>query len=316
MTAEKFVDCLTDDINESDYEEPPLSNKNHYKYRTLRGKTKYIAKSNKFILKETTLQNLIDCFCQDIIIIPSIQRDINYEKINNMITTFHDDNETFNFLTNPIQLVYMREYNKYLLIDGQHRFCMYRQLLEISQIKEDYEILVNITLTDDKDKIYKMYKHFNYDIQNTIKTIDEFQIDFQKIFKELNYDKFSNINCRIIKKYFSITTNQYIYTFEEFIKILYDSNYIELFESIDDSFEYLIQTNNIFATKFYTTENINELKLKKEEINNINRKIIYNLKHNNFLELLLEDDIRDKPFEGIHTWIDKKKKYSITVLCN
>lgn len=316
MTEEKYLDCLTDNIDDSECDEPHISNKNNYKYKTLRGKTKYMAKSNNYILKETTLQNLIDCFCQDIIIIPSIQRDINPEKINNMIITFNEDNETFNFLTNPIQLVYMKLYNKYLLIDGQHRFCMYRQLLEKLQIQDDYEILVNIILTDDKEKIYKMYKHFNYDIQDTIKTIDEFQIDFQKIFRELNYDKFSNINCRIIKKYFSIISNQYIYTFEEFIKILYDSNYIELFESIDDSFEYLIQTNNIFTTKFYTTENINELKLKKEEINNVNRKIIFNLKHNNFLELLLKDDIRDKPFEGKHTWIDKKKKYSITILCN
>ena len=306
-----YEDCLTDDLYTG------IKSKNHeYKYKSLRGKTKYMAKSRKFTIKETTIKNLIDCFYQDIIVIPTIQREIDNTKIDNMILTYNDDSETFNFLTNPIQLVYMDNYEKYLLIDGQHRFCMYRQLLESLLIEEDFEILINITTTNDKEIIYKMYKHFNYDIQDEIKTIEEFKIDFKKIFKVLEYDKFSNINCKNIKKYFSQVNNQYIYTFDEFITILYDKNYIELFESVNDAYEYLIETNNIFCKKFYTEDNKNDIKFKKDELNSINRNIIFNLKQNNFIKLLLDQDIKYNSFEASHSWIDKKKKYSISYTCN
>jgi hypothetical protein len=233
-----------------------------------------------------------------------------------MILTFCDDNDTFNFLTNPIQLVYMCDYEKYLLIDGQHRFCMYRRLLESLFIDDEWEILINITNTNNKEVIYKMYKHFNYDIKNKIKTIDEFNIDFKKIFKELDYDKFTNIYCKNIKKYFAHTINSYIYTFNEFITILHNLNYIELFDSIEDSYEYLLETNDIFNRKFYTEDNKNDILFKKDELNSINKKIIFNLKQNNFIKLLVEQDIKTEPFEGTHTWTDKKKKYSISIVCN
>jgi len=47
---------------------------------------------------------------------------------------------------------------QYLLIDGQHRFNMYIKLLELGIINNDYEIMVNYIKTNDKDKIYSMYK--------------------------------------------------------------------------------------------------------------------------------------------------------------
>ena len=310
MTDEVFVDCHDDELEIK------------YKYKTIRGLTKYTSISEKFITKEITIQNLIDCHAREIIIIPIFQRDLNIDKVDNMIITYKKDKESFDFLTNKIQLVHMKEYKKYLLIDGQHRFHMYKRLLDMHIINDTQKILVNIINCNSKEEIYEMYKHFNYDIIDTLKQIDKNQEtpipenmeQFRIILKKLEYEKFSNIINDKYKKYFSTDSN-YVYSLEKFIQILYDSDYIDLFESSKIAFDYLIETNNIYCNKFYTSDNISDMKLNKEELYNIKQKIIFSLKNNNFIKLLIEDDIKNKFFEASHSFIDKKKKWDFMFMC-
>jgi len=330
MAEESYEDCVNATNSDSDDETYDLSQKitiqdyktknlstkavKEYKYKSLRGKTINTSKSKKFITKQINIRNLLECFELGDIHIPSIQRTIDETKIENMLKTYREDNESFNFLTNPIQLIYMSDYDKYLLIDGQHRFYMYRKLFESLLIDNEYEITVNIIKTNDKETIYGIYKRFNYDISDRLKTIDEFDIEFEKIFKDLNYTQF-NIFCCKIMKYFATKTNPYIYTFEEFINILYDGGYVEKFDTVKDSYDYLKDTNKKFFEKIYTEKNKKSMILNKEEVNTINQKVIFNLKQNNYIELLIDYDISNDAFKGKHIWIIDNIEHSVSILC-
>ena len=87
MIEEVFVDCHDDELEIK------------YKYKSIRGLTKYTSISEKFITKEITIQNLIDSHAREIIIIPIFQRDLNIDKVDNMIITYKKDKESFDFLT-------------------------------------------------------------------------------------------------------------------------------------------------------------------------------------------------------------------------
>jgi len=308
MVEEHFEDCINDDN---------LTENIKYKFKSIRGITKYTSKSGNFTLKEITIENLLNCFSQNIIIIPSIQRDIDQSKIDQMIVTYKEDNESFNFLTNSIQLIYMSDYNKYLLIDGQHRFHMYKKLLELLFIQNNYKILVNITKSNDKEYIYNMYTQFNYDIRTEIKTIENFKLNFDTIFTDLDYKIFNSMYCKNIIKYFAKEQNPLIYTFTEFYNILYDKEYIEKFKTVQDAYEYIIDTNRIFYKKFYCTVKIKKsIVFPKEEMSYIDKKIIFNLKQNNYIDLILNHDIIDQPFKASHIIIDGNSEQIITLSCD
>ena len=69
---------------------------------------------------------------KEIIIIPEFQRILNMDKIDLMISSYSNDPDYFNYLTNPLQIVRLVEDKSelYFLIDGQHRFFMYKRLYE------------------------------------------------------------------------------------------------------------------------------------------------------------------------------------------
>ena len=104
MTEEVFVDCHDDELEIK------------YKYKTIRGQTKYTSISEKFITKEITIQNLIDCHAQDVVIIPIFQRDLNIDKVENMIITYKKDKEftdNITFLIEKINLLIFNIDNEY-----------------------------------------------------------------------------------------------------------------------------------------------------------------------------------------------------------
>jgi len=280
------------------------------KYKTIRGRTLSKSKSGNLYTKQNTLQNLIDCFNQDIIIIPGFQRELNYEKINKMISTYKEDNETFNFMTNYIQLVEIHN-NKYLLIDGQHRFHMYIKLLELGILNNKYEIIVNYIKSSDTDKIYSMYKLLNSDINiKPPSQLPDFETHVTLIFKKIYY---TELKDKLNEKYNFKKTSESIYSLDEFIEILYTKEYIELFENVNDAYTYLIDKNNTYCDNLYTENNKNEMKLKKDELTNINNKIIFTLKKNNFIELLTAD-IDSSSFECTHKWTYNKISMTFSLI--
>lgn len=291
MSEDIFSDCISEEQKQ-------------YKYKSIRGET--ILKSKNFIKKRICIQNLIECYEQGLIIIPDFQRQINEQKIEQMLNTFELDNDTFNFITNPIQLVYISDSDKYLLIDGQHRFHMYKRLYDFDKI---HDIFINIINETNIDKILNLYTKLNIDNPNTI--------NIKTTVQYLQYIKLKNLLNDNYKKFF-MENNESIYSLDEYIKLLENNSYIDNFENVSDAFYYIQNINKIYFSKLYTNDNIENIKLNKDEKKNIQYKIVFNIKNNNFIELLLNYNIEknDEKYECCHSWRDKKKKHSFSILIN
>ena len=74
-----------------------------------------------------------------------------------------------------------------------------------------------------------------------------------------------------------------------------------------------IDKNNTYCDNLYTENNKNEMKLKKDELTNINNKIIFTLKKNNFIELLTAD-IDSSSFECTHKWTYNKISMTFSLI--
>jgi len=284
---ELFVDCENDDEQIKSY-----------KYKTLRGETKSKSKSNKYVRKEVYIQNLYDLYKQNIIIIPSFQRKLNIDKVILMTKTYEIDNEIFIFVTNPIQLVYIEELNKYFLIDGQHRFNMYINTFEKNQ--KDFQININIINENDINKILQLYSNLNIDNPDICSS------DLIDIFKMHQYIKLRDNLYKNYKKCF-IENNQYIYSISNFIKILQDASYMDAFNNVEDATIYIKRVNKIFYNKFYTNDTLDRIKLNKDELNMIKLRKIFTIKNNNFINLLVYTNIDEytEKYKFSHSWKDK-----------
>ena len=95
-------------------------------------------------------------------------------------------------------------------------------------------------------------------------------------------------------------------------------NHIDNFNSIEDAYQYILNINKIYFNNFYTEDSIESITLNKDEKKNINSKIIFNLKNNNFIDLLLYHNIEsNESYECNHFWINKKKgKQTYSLLFN
>ena len=289
-----------EEIDELDVK-PDIGNKKKISYNSIRGKT--IKKTERFCTKEITIENLIECFNKEIIIIPEFQRILNMDKIDMMIISYTNDPDYFNYLTNPLQIVRLVEDNTelYFLIDGQHRFFMYKNLYENKHTNE----LVNINIINCKsiDEIYKIYLNFNVDNQDIHFNKDEI-IDYITAEK---YIYLRNMLNTFYKKFFKTNDSQ-IHSLEGFVKILTKLNYLDYFETIKESISFLNERNNLFVKKYYDKEFIEIFNKKDADL--IREKKIFSLKNNNFIEFLMIDEEDIPQFKYKHNIIKKIKSIS------
>jgi hypothetical protein len=269
---------------------PKKTNKRNY--YSVRGKT-LITKDN-FILKEVLMENIIECMEKKIIIIPEFQRLVNYDKIEKMYTSYNQNPNLFHFMTNPIQLAQLITQNitTYYLIDGQHRYYMYKKLYD-SNI--NLSIRITIIKCESIEEMYNYYIKLNCDNKNNI--FDEKEINtYQHILK---YILLRNEMKKYYCKYFK-NNDLNIYSIEEFINILKNYNFLENFketENISNILMYIIEQNNVFYEQCYAHINYHEYKFKKNEMNLIMNKHIFALKKNNFIDFLLK---RTHSARGLH----------------
>ena len=294
-------------------------------FKSLRGITKFKSKNGKHTIKEISIKNIFDCYSQKIIIIPEFQRLLDSEKVNNMITRYKKDSESFRFLTNYIQLICI-DNNKYLVLDGQHRLNMYERLVEDNVINEEQiTILVNIINETNEDEIYELYKNLNYDISNQLKPSNHSDgsnqsvklDDSLKIFcKKLKYSQLNELLGQHSKRFLS--NSKFIYSLDEFIDILYDNSYIEAFptSTSTEAYEYLMKANALFLRCYYTEHIMKNIIFNSVEEANFKKNFILNFKQNNFINLLIDNDILNESFIGIHTWSNNNIKHSLKKACN
>lgn len=289
-----YLSELSDSIY---YSEKLISTKG---YNSIRGRT--LMSKDKFILKEVSIENLIECINKKIIVIPEFQRLVNTSKIDNMLRSYKDNPNLFNFMTNPIQLaqltIPLENITTYYLIDGQHRYYMYKKLYENNI---NVSLKVCIIKCDTVDEMHDYYNKLNCDNKNNL-------FDSKEINKYQNIIKYVLLRNEIKKqygKYFKNNDN-YIYSLDEFIKILQNNNFLDYFEnteSISNIIMYIIEQNNIFLKNCYNKEQLNNLRT--NELNLVTYKYIMAIRNNNFIDFLLRDD-DNKPFECIHK-IDQRK---------
>lgn len=274
------------------------------KHENLGGR--FVSSVGIYTRRNISIKKLIKSYDEYLIRIPDFQRTLNTSKINLMIAKFNSNNDYYNYCTNPIQLAFLPDINAYLLIDGQHRFNMYKEISKSSTKCLSF-VSINIINCSSIEEIYQLYSDYNIDNKDIIEIKP-----FQNIVDILKY---KNLEKLILTEYktFFLNKNTYIYSIDEFIKALEEGSFLIQFNSIGAAFKYIQHINKIYFDNFYTETNIKSIKLNVKEITYINSKIIFSFRHNNFLDLLLYANIEsDDNFECEHYWIDRniKKKLS------
>jgi hypothetical protein len=232
-----------------------------------------IRKYNKYILKKEKIIHLMELETNTFII-PDFQRLLNNDKIQDML---NEDEEIFNFMTNPLQFAHLEnnDISIYYLIDGQHRYEMYKQKFEKTKI--NYDIFINIIECTNLDDILKLYNKINYDNINIIKFDDISKYAINK-----RYINFRNKLNNNMNEYFKLLKD--IYSLEEFTLHLKFKNYLDNFDNIDNAIDYLKDCNDIYYNLYYKNKDYSKYKKKEQEF--ILNHYIISLKNNNFLDFL------------------------------
>ena len=269
-------------------------------FNTWRGKKIRSTSNSKYILKEISIENLIELYNSGILIIPEFQRDVNKNKINQMIKTFQSDPESFSYLTNPLQIAKLVipsdpsvSSELYFLIDGQHRFYMYKELYETDAING--HIFINFITFDSIEEMQTQYMKFNADNPDVYFDISEIQ-GYQNY---VRYQEFTKSIGKLYKKYFKSEEIE-IYSLETFVKQLELREYLDYFEKNDQAINYLNSKNRSFYSKYYLEKSIELFKNKKIQ-DYIKDKKIFSIKSNNFLDWLMCEDQDVPVFVFSHT---------------
>jgi hypothetical protein len=274
-------------------------------FNTWRGKKIRSSSNSKYILKEISIENLFELYNSGTLIIPEFQRDVNESKIIQMIKTYQSDSENFSYLTNPLQIAklvissdpYISS-ELYFLIDGQHRFYMYKQLYETDTING--HIFINFIRFDSIEEMQIQYMKFNADNPDIYFDIGEIQ-GYQNY---IRYQEFTKSISKLYKKYFKSEDTE-LYSLETFVKQLELREYLDYFEKIDQAINYINSKNRSFYSKYYLEKSIQLFKSKKIQ-DCIKDKKIFSIKSNNFLDWLMCED-QDVPVFVFYHTIKKTK---------
>tara|TARA_B100001094_G_scaffold331967_1_gene402155 strand:- start:3787 stop:4854 length:1068 start_codon:yes stop_codon:yes gene_type:complete len=218
------------------------------------------------------------------IIKPNYQGSLDDDKVSELIK---------DYLDNPLYMKYKNKIiigvlnQSWYIIDGQHRIEMAIKLYSQHQI-DDYLIFCWYKFNDEKT-MRELFRRINID-----STKNQFYIN-QNEFMQIKINEFINKIEEHHKSYFSKTKSNKSnkLTIEEFRDILIKHEYFKKynFDNTQDYINFLIDKNY----EFYN-DNRYEINLKynhdsfyRDEIKNIEDKIIFNLKRNNFFEWLWSD---------------------------
>jgi len=284
-----------------------------------------LTKTDKYCMRSIKVKDLILNIEKSIITIPEFQRDIDMTKVNNMIKSFEDNNNIYNYITNPLQIAYLihSDCTNLMLIDGQHRYNMYKELYNKNRI-QNHELLINYTACENIDEVVNLYLTLNKDNPNIIKLNRVFD-DTNNILMEQRY--------RTIKNYLSIHYKQYfkknstiLYDVEEFVCKLIEINYLDSFDTNDDAITYILNLNDYYLDYYdiyiqkYNDKTSKNKGLKKEEFDILSKKIdkplFFTFKNNNFINGLAcsqEEIENDFKFQHYFQTLNKNSKKPIGI---
>ena len=240
---------------------------------------------------------------------PSFQSVLNDDKINEMIFSYKNNPEFFNF-KNKIVLCYIpsKENNIYIM-DGQHRIEMIRGLNELN-----YDDYINICcyIINDEEKIKLLYDELNKDSYKNMNYVflDDFSKDLHNKFVDylkINYSFY--FEKRQKKEAYKKTITEFLNEIEETNYLLKFDSFTKMkedFENANFTYNYLIKYKVLFSN--------NDKIFYKEEHNSVNNCIVFTLKNNNFIDYLLNrNTIPHHKFKKEKKRITKKLKKEVWI---
>jgi 5-methylcytosine-specific restriction endonuclease McrA len=217
---------------------------------------------------------------------PIFQSVINEDKVNEMIFSYKNNPEFFNF-KNKIVLCYIpSSENNIYIMDGQHRIEMIK---ELHNLNYDDFIYICCYIIQDEEKVKLLYDELNKDS-----------------YKNMNYVFLDDFSKELHNKFVDYLRTNYLFYFEkkqkrdayrktitEFLNDVEDKNYLLKFNSFNDlkedfenanfTYNYLIKYKVMFAN--------NDKIFYKDEHDCVSNGIVFTLRNNNFTDYLLNRNI-------------------------
>ena len=213
------------------------------------------------------------------------------------------ENEDYLIFKNKIVVAVISDSstNKFYLVDGNHRLQMANILYE-----KDYNdyLICCYFLIENNDEMKKLFFEINKDSFKNQKyiTMSEFTFNIISLFKSYLIQKYSMFFA--LRK----SKEKYLYTIDELINKLLDTNYFKTFLNLDEIIKDFETKHNRFNKLINYQEdyydNVNNF-YKDETICITNNKI-FSLKNNNFIDYLIDNTITPN-----HIYKNKKIKIPV-----
>ncbi len=219
----------------------------HYVHSFLKKKPVY--KSDKcleYLLNSSDITSLT-------LVNPPYQADLNLQKVNDMIDSYHANKEYGRFKNTIVMAVRMVGTKTLYLVDGQHRVEMMKQFMS-KQIEIEYPFRVLIYPIDSDDQMRQLFKEMNYDSHKNIAYVS-LGADKAKIADELaihykdnkHFTKKKGVSKLYTLRTFIDAITDYIQTFDDINSLLQDleSKQQEFISKVDFSKHYVEESECI-----------------------------------------------------------------------
>jgi hypothetical protein len=245
---------------------------------------------NKNELKKMTYHELINLYNNGDIVIPEWQRTLDDNKVFKIAQYAKTNPNFFIYQTNPIQIISLSNQNGTynFVADGQHRL---KAIIKNYEYGFDNNIMVAYTYCSTIEEIANIYKMINIETQDMAIPINEITNEFRK----KSYIKLRQLLNEQYKNFFGTNKDKYRYSLDEYISILRENKFLEYisYDDLEETIGYLLLENHSFYYKYgydkiikHSIDNFYE-----KENENIQSKIIFSLRRNNFIEYLFNDNI-------------------------
>ena len=276
------------------------------------GTTNTKLSGNKTIVKDLKFSDIDYNYLKKDMIIPDYQRELDNEKIEELIDEITNDNYYLLNCTNPIQLASIQLEEKkwvHYIIDGQHRLMAIKKLVE--KFPNNYQNFTLHKCENEKEAIKIFSKLIkgqenNYLLSENI-FINDFRASKQYMFKEY-----------LIKFYSEhfVTTNQnkWVYSIEKFLIELREKGFFELKKCKNDikMKDLILKKLKKFSSKInYKTNLENNMNIVYKKEKDILIECNYEcmgLKNNNFINYIFTS--KEKKIIPTHFWKVSKEKIS------
>lgn len=267
---------------------------------------KNIKKNNdKSYIKSISIGKIKTHFKNNDLIIPDFQRELDDDKIREMIKNMRslDKIKTFSSMVNPIQLATIKVENnkfKHLVIDGQHRLMA---LIGLKDKMNDICFEFHVQICESENEAIKKFKTCIKGQENNYLISKEI---LNEHFRESIPFRFKNYLKNNYSKFFSKSLNdRSFYHLDLYLIKLKEEGFFTISNSYKSLIKHFEKKNKEFIEKEYRVileKGLKELFYQKE-FNALENNIIFSFKKNNFIDFLIYDE--DKT---IHNYKKSKKK--------